>query len=63
VPYVPGIEGDDYVSHLLVQGSGHLVPYNAERPAPVKRRKPGFITEDDYVRKGVVKEYKKKRRK
>lgn len=56
------LEGFDYIS--FVGTVGPYYPYDPEDPrAPVReKRSPGFVTADDYVRGGVVREYKRKRR-
>jgi hypothetical protein len=54
-PYSPGIGVIGHVSPYF--------PYDPDDPrAPIKeKRKPGFVTEDDYVQGGVVKQYKSRR--
>jgi hypothetical protein len=43
--------------------AGPYFPYDPDDPrAPIKeKRAPGFVTADDYVRGGVVKQYKSRR--
>lgn len=55
-PYEPGIG--------LLGHAGPYFPYDPDDDRAPKRvkRAPGFVTEDDYVRGGVVHEYKRKRR-
>lgn len=36
---------DDYTSHLLVQGSGHLVTFDRTPPRRVKKKPIGFNAE------------------
>ena len=54
-PYEPGI---GLLGHV-----GPYYPYDPDDPrAPVKeKRAPGFVTADDYVRGGIVKQYKSRR--
>lgn len=66
-PFGPG--GDDWpTSTELTHGVGHAgpyFPYDIEDPrAPTReKRGPGFVREDEYIKAGIVKTYKRKPKK
>jgi hypothetical protein len=55
-PYEPGIG--------LIGHAGPYYPYDPDDPrAPVReKRPPGFVRPDEYIKGGVVKTYKRKRK-
>lgn len=65
-PFGPGPTEWPTSTDLMV-GVGHAGPYfpydieDPRAPALREKRAPGFVTVDDYVRGGVVKQYKSRR--
>jgi hypothetical protein len=53
---------DEEIYDPLDFGLGHIHALDAEAPTEKRKRRIGFVTEDDYVRGGTVKQYKRKRK-
>jgi hypothetical protein len=62
-PHYPDNDSVDDGHDFLLGHAGPYFPYDPDdHRAPIKeKRAPGFVTVDDYVRGGVVKQYKSRR--